>query len=442
MKIELEVPGRREDVEAWLRSPGQGDVVKDNRVRSVHRWKGLFIKRFKPGGLTQRLRSAFNDKAFHEYGMLRSLRARGVPVPAPVAWARHDDGSTLLFTEEIPGARTLRDLPLTRERLRGLAALVRDLHRAGLRDDDLHAGNVLEAGGRLHLVDVHRAKLMDSLGERDRTESVAFLLVSIYSFAAKSECQRFIRGCGTDPARTWAAFHRIRDRYYRVRQARAWGSGSDFERAGALHVRRPFDPAEARRLLEAAPLRTVKELPGRRLWLVSPSHFVKEGARAAWENAFGLETRGIPTPRMLACCGDRVLGDWIEGALPLWDHLKAHGRDPDVLWRLARVVRRMHFRGVYHKDLKANNVLVRGREVWIVDLDRVGFSRAVGREDCIWNLAQLNAAVGAPVTRTDRLRFFFAYAGHDRDRRTGWKAWVRDVMKRTVERKHHWPERR
>jgi tRNA A-37 threonylcarbamoyl transferase component Bud32 len=99
----------------------------------------------------------------------------------------------------------------------------------------------------------------------------------------------------------------------------------------------------------------------------------------------------------------------------------------------------MHERGVFHRDLKGNNVLARGGEFWIVDVDRVDFLREVPWDARALNLAQLNASVGAPATRSDRLRFWFAYAGWNRGLRLDWKARVREVMRLTVARRHVWP---
>jgi tRNA A-37 threonylcarbamoyl transferase component Bud32 len=438
MRLEVAVPESRPAVEAWLRDPRQGELVKDNRVRSVHRWNGLYVKRFKYPGFVQQVRRLVADRAAHEYALLRALAERGVAAPAAVARAS-GDGSSFLFTREIPEARVLRSVPLTRTLLRELARFVRQIHDAGLRDDDLHVGNVLLAGGRLHLVDLHRAELVGELTRAERAESVAFVVLSFYTFVPQTEVLRFVREYGADPLEVSAAFAVLRERYYRDRQSRTRRTGSAFEVVDGLVLRRPTSAEEARRALSATPLRVVKELPGRRLWLAAPGTFVKEGAGRLWENGFGLEVRGIPTPRLLAASGDRVVGTWIEGALPLWEHFRARGVSRGFLERLARLVRRMHARGVYHRDLKANNLLVRGDEIFVVDLDRVDFMREVPRAGRVWNLAQLNAAVGAPVTRADRLRFLLAYAGRNRAMRLGWKEWARDIMGKTVARRHVWP---
>jgi hypothetical protein len=119
--------------------------------------------------------------------------------------------------------------------------------------------------------------------------------------------------------------------------------------------------------------------------------------------------------------------------------------DPRILrvWgeRLARVVRAMHDRGVSHRDLKAPNVMLRGAAVdpasaapVIIDLVGVRAGRdGVPFVRCAKELARLNASfLAVPhVTRTERLRFLFAYlrAGGNQ---TDWKNWWKAVSTATA----------
>ena len=86
-----------------------------------------------------------------------------------------------------------------------------------------------------------------------------------------------------------------------------------------------------------------------------------------------------------------------------------------IVRAFGRFVGRLHRAGIYHGDLKAVNVFVRwtgeGEPAFrLVDYDRVRFGRSVSRRRRIKNLAQVAASVAVLITKTDRLRFFLAYA--------------------------------
>jgi tRNA A-37 threonylcarbamoyl transferase component Bud32 len=109
-----------------------------------------------------------------------------------------------------------------------------------------------------------------------------------------------------------------------------------------------------------------------------------------------------------------------------------------LITAFGRFVGDLHRRGIYHGDLKAVNVFVEpgpdgGFAFRLVDYDRVRFSRRVNRRRRIKNLAQIAASVAVVVTKTDRLRFFRAYA-FDSDSRSGEREYDRGVL-REVHRK-------
>ena len=98
---------------------------------------------------------------------------------------------------------------------------------------------------------------------------------------------------------------------------------------------------------------------------------------------------GIVTPVVPGAYRGAILTLEVEGAVPLWEHLRA-GADDDPIGRLAAALRRIHDAGLRHPDLNLGNVLVTAAgEIVFVDLDRASIrpgglgdrdrARALGR---------------------------------------------------------------
>ena len=89
-------------------------------------------------------------------------------------------------------------------------------------------------------------------------------------------------------------------------------------------------------------------------------------------------------------------------------------RKRDFIAALAAELRKMHAQGMYHADMKSNNILVQETgEGWrfaLIDLDRTYFTGSVSFAQRANNLAQINASVASLMTPRDRLSFFHFYA--------------------------------
>jgi hypothetical protein len=173
-------------------------------------------------------------------------------------------------------------------------------------------------------------------------------------------------------------------------------------------------------------------------------------ARAAFRNAVALAARGIGVPRALAAVEYRRAG-MLRKSFFLTEELTG-AVTADVMWgdilaiadaRRRRVLRRafaralgaffgrLHATGVYHRDLKDVNVLVRGEpsapEFVLLDLERVTIGAPVGRGRRMKNVVQLARTLGMQATRSDRLRWLAAYLGDvpRADRR----AWIERALR-------------
>jgi tRNA A-37 threonylcarbamoyl transferase component Bud32 len=161
---------------------------------------------------------------------------------------------------------------------------------------------------------------------------------------------------------------------------------------------------------------------------------MKSRAKKAWIAARGLQVRGINTPAALALIEMKEYGlitrtilinDFIENAYELNDFVIKYYKDKksdlpvcskeSFITQLANTLKKLHDRGIYHADLKSDNILVSQDDnsnvhFYFVDLDRVYFKDRLTFKQMANNLAQINASISDCITPADRLKFFRIYA--------------------------------
>jgi tRNA A-37 threonylcarbamoyl transferase component Bud32 len=472
---------------------GQVDSVylKENRARGIWRLPGIYIKQFKHPGFWQNLRLLFrSSKARSEYRALVSLHKRGLPVPIPLGFMEEKGPlsfqTSYLITEELKDAIPLRELFLRSQVAPGirfkileeLAGLVVRMHRARLCHPDLHLGNILiqfaDKGPRLYIMDLHRFKTGRLLGPR-RISTLGFIWLSMYGVLSSADRVRFLRYyaqkagerfCPALVRRVHKSFLIQRERHYRSRAKRCWVTSSKFEVDKGVCRRR-----DARGIVFPSVSALEREgelIKGRRggaLFRWQERYFVKvfssQGlkrllesflwgpAERIWYNAHALGLRGVPTPSLYAFrrgTESMLIGQWIQQSLSCYHYvigpLASEGTSGlrRFIEGLAIFVRGLHEKGVYHKDLKATNLLIQqdaqGARFYLLDIDRVSFKVKLSKRSRLYNIAQLNASVpGGVISRTDRLRFLRTYMGGIRYSKDD----LRRIIKWSIARSHFWP---
>jgi len=93
------------------------------------------------------------------------------------------------------------------------------------------------------------------------------------------------------------------------------------------------------------------------------------------------------------------------------------------------LIRQFHQSGFFHGDLQLKNILVAKDQPLLIDFDRSYRKSLLSAKERLKNLLRLNRSVekwrrlGLPITRTDRWRFFLAYAGDDKK--------IKETMRKT-----------
>jgi tRNA A-37 threonylcarbamoyl transferase component Bud32 len=356
-----------------------------------------------------------------------------------------------------------------------LAALALAIARAGADHRDLHVGNVLVDGrGELVIIDLHAVSFPATLGRGRRVERLSRLALSLGAVHEDrkvaawgreevgwlvAEAVRLDPELGPAPELERALNARARtllERHLASRDRRCLvdskGFAVEVSDGRSVFRRRevPLDAvlaaleapalalihahARGRSVLERVAggagfpgdlVRKREDYPGLRSRL--GAFFRGTRARAAWLAARALEVRGLPAPRVFALVEARALGVVPARSYLLMEHLggttmvhvylmetlkQGHARKRQALAReLGRVVARLHARGLVHRDLAVQNVLLRetagGFDLFFVDLDEVRV-REPSEKDALRALVQI-ADLPPAASRSDKLRGFRAY---------------------------------
>ncbi len=149
--------------------------------------------------------------------------------------------------------------------------------------------------------------------------------------------------------------------------------------------------------------------------------------------------KGIPVPEVLAARVDRIFGPFYKGEIVykeipdsanLLEYLKRLNERPmgerislkrKIINSLAQAIKKMHISGIYHADLNVKNVLIQNRgeapRIYLVDFDCSKIKKNLPLRVRIKNLARFNRSCEkwkAPLTATDKLRFFLSYFKGDK----------------------------
>jgi tRNA A-37 threonylcarbamoyl transferase component Bud32 len=480
-------------------------LVRERKLRAiavapVDGQRQAHIKKYKAAGVVPRLRALLKvSQADLELKYLLAAKDAGLPAPDVIFFGRRGPDA-YLATLLIPSAESLMEVIRKRPEvldaalIEALARLVASAHDAGFLHRDLHLGNILRGGdGGLYLIDMHRMEVKTAVSDEEAAENLGLLDFSLSRITgpenrdalmkAYHEIRRPKMGLEDFRALVSAASRAWGRRHFRSRTRRCLRDGENFavEKTGECIVHRKSDWAGDIKALIAAhggkSATILKEGKNTRLTVLpdisgDSKICVKEyrkggfgslleslarGSRAkrAWTNANGLKIRGLATPEPLAYArtwdAEYFVTRFVANAQPLDSYL--HERfenvaDRPVLrgkWRVMRDIgrwlARVHKAEVYHKDLKANNVLVAeengATRFLLLDLDRVRFDRPLSQAEIEFNMACLNAAVPNFISATDRMRVFKAYTGRDNISVSD-KDVLRRVRDISIARDHFW----
>jgi len=394
----------------------RGEVLRELPGRCVFRARlgsadgpRVVVKEYTP----RRLRHWLRAYAEIEADNAIAVRARGLPVVEPMAYARLADGRQILILREEEGARDLMSLYQSGE-LRGArrhtlaraaGALMARMQNAGIRHRDPHAGNILVLpDDSLVLADAWDLRPGDYLRPDERARTLADFALWFLKHGSTVDLLLFWGEYGRTSELMPDDLEDLRQRVLRLipdafrrlsrmraRKVRRSGRSVHVGRWKGCVIREMPDGlleeiAEKAAHLEMGP-NVLKKSPT--AWtftverdgtkLVVKVYLPKKASRVLRDLVQGSRAdravqaseaffhRGIPTAPIYAVLGDEeyvgrsvLVMQFIDDAAPIDEVIPTlpPARARALARELGRTLRRMHDWGLRHRDLKRDNIFV------------------------------------------------------------------------------------
>jgi tRNA A-37 threonylcarbamoyl transferase component Bud32 len=383
----------------------------------------VFIKFFQEKGLSGLIRNRILPRGKKEYQLSTKLRSLSVPTPKAFGYGITPHGSCVIheWIEGEPLMAWIDDAGKRPQLISVLVPFLEKLKAIGLRHNDLHLGNIIEASGQPYLVDLHKASLKKNFAFADDVSNVSHALAMVFDGMDEHEKAWFFSHYGGDALRSSVERElvRLRKRWITRKEARAFRTTSVLVASGdrvivrgmeekasgeylgtikkdrkvtveryADHVRKIY--AHRRRLHRAWKNHVVLEYM--RLFIAPRPYCVRQasGSRPGYIAMEDLTGKGEELDRFLDRNYDGLSGAARRGFIEAFSSFLVSGLNKKII----------------HRDLKACNVFVLQKGAFLfLDVEDLGFS---GFDDAALKrmLVQLNTTAPRRISIRDRLRLF------------------------------------
>lgn len=120
----------------------------------------------------------------------------------------------------------------------------------------------------------------------------------------------------------------------------------------------------------------------------------------------------IPTPKPLGYglsrMGSYIIQQWVEGKSLMAVFIELNN-DPELVAKLAELLKKLKTHRVRHNDLHIDNILVSDKELYLIDLHKMRIKRSFSVQDEVANLSQALVDMYSYFDNAERETFFVNY---------------------------------